>query len=367
MPMERPPIAVLTTPRRVFPAGRFALATLLSLAAGLGAEELSAVPVQIQARALLAEARSAVDGGRIAEAQDLINRAARLAPGDPEVIRAAEVLVGQAAQAGSMKDETLRAWALQEIDRARGRAEASIREGRYEDAAEALVVVERALIRHRLEADPGLGERLAALRREIATLRQRQRQVDDALSGKDRHAALADARRKIHEQEDGRERRFQERLVRIRELRRQGHLEAALADARRLSREEPDRDEARKIYATLLDEAHEARGLTTQERRDEVAREFAERTREALLPGRDDVLPAYPKDWGARHQDLHGVLQQEAEPAWRSDLRGRLAARVTVTVEGQPLTDVVRQIAQQTGVNIIVDAQVATNDHPVTL
>ncbi len=367
MTMERSPIAALSTPRRVFPAGRFALAGLLSIGAGLVAQEQPSVPVQVQARALLAEARTAAKEGRIVEAQGLIDRAARIAPGDPEVIKAAETLEGRAADPGPVKDEALKLWAAREIESARARAETAIRAGRYEDAAETLVVVERALIRHRLDADPGLAERLVALRAEITGLRQRQRQVDDAVSGKDRSAALAAARQRVADQEDGRDRRFRERMARIRELRLRGHLEPALADARRLVADEPDRDEARSLYATLLDEAHESRGLTTEERRTEISRELAERTRASLLPGRDDILPTYPKDWAKRHQGGHGILQQEEEPVWRTDLRGRLAARVNLTVEAMPLTDVVRLIAQQAGVNIVVDPQVATTDHPVTL
>ena len=365
---------VSQTPRRNFRAGRIVSSSLLlsfAFAADAVTGNAQLHDATLQARALIAEAQRVAAAGRSSEAQSLARRALALAPGDASLVQECQVILGSQGERSSpaMDRQVLRAWALAEASAAQARAQDAAGRGRHADAVEILTVVVRALRQQGLEADPATAEVIERLRNEIAVQSRRQREQEEGESASGRQARLKDATAESLGQDTLRERRIQERLARIREMRRLGQREAALAEVRRLSKEEPERSDIRELQAKILGDAHEGRRQDVATLAAEQREELAALTREALLPGRQDGLPAYPEGWTARHPGNIGaqVLDQSQEAPWVAALHDRLAARISLKLEQVPLPEAVAQVARQAGVNIVIDPVLAAADHPISL
>ncbi|MFW5830180.1 MAG: hypothetical protein ACOCXA_07960, partial [Planctomycetota bacterium] len=227
------------------------------------------------------------------------------------------------------------------------------------EAAEATGDVATALarwqaLRAHLESAAGPGrQRLAQIDAVIARLQERLEQRDQ-----DRHADLR--RRSLAEalqRRDGQQQRQQtlrdHRLQRIRDLRERGHNDLALEQARVLMDEMPDDPELSGLYAALIEAVHRQRQRTTGQRQEFLKQEVAERVSRSLIPEGFDAMPVFPEDWQERIAGRQSSWRQSSNQD-HSDLRNRLAQRLSLRVTDQQPAEVLDQLASASGVSMIV-------------
>ena len=264
-------------------------------------------------------------------------------------------------------------WALAEIRSAQDRAEALAKAGRYEDAAELLGVVRQNLQARSLDREAPVATALVAVETRQNELRALA--VSSAASRRagDRAKALETARTGASEQDRLADRRRAERLRRIYDLRDRGFLDEALAQCRVLraelvdDREDP---EVRRLFAELQDAVHESHRLSIAERQLELQQEIRERITRDLLPTGMEGLPLYAPDWATRRIIAQGthLTGKEAEETWRIKLNAILGSRVDLAVDQQGAMEVLRSLAERTGLNLVIDAGIiAAADKPISL
>lgn len=158
------------------------------------------------------------------------------------------------------------------------------------------------------------------------------------------------------------------RLRRIEDLRRRGHLELALSYARALARDLPGDDEVERLFRSLLEAVHAQRHRDLAERERELRRELATLVERSLIPEGFDGRPIYPGDWQERRAGRRlGLDVIDEEPAWRSALRDRLAARVSLALDGAPLAAAVEAVSRASGINLIVAPELLAGDTAISL
>lgn len=225
-----------------------------------------------------------------------------------------------------------------------------------------------------------LGGALATLRREsadpaiTATCARMEALIaawqvpPDATSAQQRAAALGDAQaREVAGKRVTRD-RLRERISRIIGLEQHGHLELALAACRPLLREHPDEAEPRTMFARLLAASHEQRRVSTRDRQIELEQEILHRVERLLIPEAFAGDPEFARDWGERHRDLAIPLSAPTElPAWEETLREQLAVRISLACDRSGAAEVLKALAMQNHINLVIDPSIITADQTVTL
>ncbi|MBA3847865.1 MAG: hypothetical protein H0X45_14650, partial [Planctomycetes bacterium] len=183
-----------------------------------------------------------------------------------------------------------------------------------------------------------------------------------------RRAALDDARvdraRVAHAERN----LLDERLARILELQRREDYDTALALCRRLVSDHPGEPRAEKLFTDLMVQVHEQRVASLKEQDQHLRQEVVERIHRALIPEGFDGRPIFPHDWNTRTADRGVASIETALPEWHRRIQQRLAQRLTFRFEDTSFAEALDYLADQGGVNVIVDPQVlAEGDRTVTL
>jgi tetratricopeptide (TPR) repeat protein len=101
---------------------------------------------------------------------------------------------------------------------------------------------------------------------------------------------------------------------------------------------------------------HKKRVKETQERKElEVSARLIE-IKETFVPYASVVV--YPDDWKEIKLREKKILVKQAEPEWKQKLRRQLETKISFEAPPLPLVDVISQIADQTGLNIVMDSKV---------
>ena len=221
------------------------------------------------------------------------------------------------------------------------------------------------------DRDGSLRDETAAVIRRIAELRRAERERDHDAQAAARTLASREGERARQDDAGQEASDYAERLRRIRVLVDRGLYELALVRARALVRDHPGHPEAEELYAGLLDRSLAARRLEGDERARWLNDEVIRRIEASLIPEGIDGYPIYPTDWRARRSDatLHGsrLTAPEVED-WQRALNEQLATRVSVDARGQDGIQVLRFLAQQAGINLVIaPAVTAGGERPVTL
>ncbi len=319
----------------------------------------NAVPAT--AASLLAEAQAASAAGRLHEAQDLLLRAAQIAPENlaiqTESARIATVLSGTSVPT-LMQPAVLTDWARAEIAQARNRAEIMVRSGRFEDAAEQLTVVRQNIIARRLDSDATVADGIAAIDLDLQRLNE-QRAAAAAVADQATRAGILDrANDRAAAERVGGEALLRERMRRITDLREHGHLELALSEARALVDANGGNPQVRELYRDVLADAHRQRQLTTDQQSSELRQELNERISRSMIPEGLDGMPIYPDGWLARPRGV-SALSSPAEPAWKDAIRDTLRARISLDVDAQNGIDVLTALAAANHLNLVIDPSLA--------
>jgi type II secretory pathway component GspD/PulD (secretin) len=162
--------------------------------------------------------------------------------------------------------------------------------------------------------------------------------------------------------------RLHGRIARIIALEQHGHLELALAACRPLLREYPAAAEPRALFARLLAASHDQRRMGTGERQVELEQEILHQVERSLIPEAFDGDPDFASDWGERHRELAAPLSAPLEPpAWEEALRERLAGRISLTSDGLNAVEVLKALALQSRINLVIDPSVIAADQTITL
>lgn len=339
---------------------------------------------QPTAEAALIAGNAAIAEGRLSEAHDLLTRALLTAPQDPR-IRAALADIARLSGdtpvvARSAPTPVLIEWALAEIRQGQVRADAMARAGRLNDAAELLEVVRRNLIARELDSSEAVAAALGTVDSTVQRYRREGLEIAAHSNAAARDRALAEAREHASDVVSSAASSRAERLNRIRGLQRKALFEQALAECRTLIDREPDDEEVRTLFRELLASAHAQRKLSTEQTLIEARQELSERISRNLIPSGIDGWPIYPADWLARHPNsdhfdrLSGDPSAEkagdknSEPEWRSVLRDSLRRRTSLDVDAQNGLDVLRALALDSRINLVIDPALAAGaDRNVTL
>ena len=352
----------------------------LALTGILSAEELSpataTATTEAATEAALVSANAAIADGRFSDARELLTTAQLSAPQDPRVRTAlADVarLTGDShLVAHSTPTPVLIEWALAEIRQGQVRADAMARAGRLSDAAELLEVVRRNLIARDLDSAEVVSAALGNVDATVLRYRRESLEAAAAHNAATRERALAEARENDADAVSSAASSRAERISRIRGLQRKALFEQALAECRTLIDSEPNDDEVSVLFRELLAAAHAQRKLSTEQAVIESRQELTERISRSLIPTGIDGWPVYPADWLARHPttdqlDRHAG-DKTIEPEWRSVLRDSLRRRTSLDVDAQNGLDVLRALAIDSRINLIIDPTLAAGtDRNVTL
>jgi tetratricopeptide (TPR) repeat protein len=340
------------------------------------AEALPSGAAAPSTEAALISAQAALADGRLAEARELLEHAQLSAPQDARIIKALadlDLLTGSAQRpSGFTPNPVLADWALAEIRQGEIRADAMARAGRLSDASELLEVVRRNLIARELDADDRVASALAKVEATIARYRRESIENGARLTAAARAHALAEAREQVSEGLAAHAATRSARLLRIRGLQRKALFEQALAECRKLLDEESDDPEVSALYRDLLAAAHAQRKLDTEQAALDSQQELRERISRSLIPSGLDGWPVYPDAWAARHP-LTAQLDRQgkdanAEPEWRSVLRDSLRRRTSIDVDGGNALDVLRALASESRINLVIDPVIAAGaDRTITL
>ena len=326
--------------------------------------------------AVLISAQAALADGRLAEARELLEHAQLSAPQDARIIKALadlDLLTGSARRPSSITPNPVLAdWALAEIRQGEIRADAMARAGRLNDASELLEVVRRNLIARELDADDRVADALTKIEGTIARYRRENIENGARLTAAARTHALAEAREQVADGLAANAATRNARLLRIRGLQRKALYEQALAECRRLLDEESENSEVSALYGDLLAAVHAQRKLDTEQAALDSQQELRERISRSLIPSGLDGWPVYPDAWAGRHPlatqlDRQGS-DKNAEPEWRSVLRDSLRRRTSIDVDGGNALDVLRALANESRINLVIDPAIAAGaDRPITL
>jgi type II secretory pathway component GspD/PulD (secretin) len=326
--------------------------------------------------AALISAQAALADGRLAEARELLEHAQLSAPQDARIIKALadlDLLSGSARRQSSITPNPVLAdWALAEIRQGEIRADAMARAGRLNDASELLEVVRRNLIARELDADERVADELAKVEGTIARYRRESIENGARLTAAARAHALAEAREQVADGLAANAATRDARLLRIRGLQRKALYEQALAECRKLLDEESENPEVSALYGDLLAAVHAQRKLDTEQAALDSQQELRERISRSLIPSGLDGWPVYPDAWVGRHPlatqlDRQGS-DKNAEPEWRSVLRDSLRRRTSIDVDGGNALDVLRALANESRINLVIDPAIAAGaDRPITL
>ena len=348
----------------------------LTLTAALTAAEVTPATTPASTEAALVSANAAIADGRFSDARELLTTAQLSAPQDPRIRTAlADIarLTGDShLVAHSTPTPVLVEWALAEIRQGQVRADTMARAGRLSDAAELLEVVRRNLIARDLDSAEVVSAALGNV--DATVLRYRRESIEAAAShnAATRERALAEAREHAADAVSSAASSRAERISRIRGLQRKALFEQALAECRTLIDSEPNDDEVSALFRALIAAAHAQRKLSTEQAVIESRQELTERISRSLIPTGIDGWPVYPVDWLARHPttdqlDRHAG-DKTIEPEWRSVLRDSLRRRTSLDVDAQNGLDVLRALALDSRINLIIDPTLAAGaDRNVTL
>jgi len=365
--------------RHSLATGTLALLTLVAAHLGTtvaAAEQVVPLATPTNTEAALISANAAIADGRLVDARDLLTKAQLTAPQDPQIQAAlADIarLTGETkVVAGSTPTPVLIEWALAEIRQGQVRADAMARAGRLSDAAELLEVVRRNLIARELDSAEAVATALSAVDSTVVRYRRESMEAAAQSNAAARERALAEAREHASDVVSSSASSRAERLNRIRGLQRKALFEQALAECRLLIDRESDDDEVRALFRDLLASAHTQRKLNTEQAQIETKQELSERISRSLIPTGIDGWPVYPDDWLARHPatdqlDRHAE-DKTVEPEWRSVLRDSLRRRTSLDIDGQNGLDVLRALASDSRINLVIDPTLAAGtDRNVTL
>lgn len=355
--------------------GTLALVLLTCSTTQLSAAE-TLPPASASAEAALISARTAVADGRLSEARELLQQAQLSAPQDARIIKALadlDLRTGVTHRAsGITPSPVIVDWALAEIRQGEIRADAMARTDRLSDASELLEVVRRNLLARELDADDRVAEALAKVEGTITRYRRESIENGARLTADARAHALAEAREQVADGLTANAATRNARLLRIRGLQRKALYEQALAECRTLLDEENENPEVSALYRDLLAAAHAQRKLNTEQAALDSQQELRERISRSLIPSGFDGWPVYPDAWARRHPLTTQLDRQDsdknAEPEWRSVLRDSLRRRTSIEVEGGNALDVLRVLATESRINLVIDPAIAAGaDRPITL
>ena len=348
----------------------------LTLTGALTGEEITTAMTPASTEAALVSANAAIADGRFSDAREVLTTAQLSAPQDPRIRTAlADIarLTGDShLVAHSTPTPVLIEWALAEIRQGQVRADAMARAGRLSDAAELLEVVRRNLIARELDSAEVVSAALGNVDATVLRYRRESLEAAAAHNAATRERALAEAREHAADAVSSAASSRAERISRIRGLQRKSLFEQALAECRTLIDSEPNDDEVSALFRELLAAAHAQRKLTTEQAVIESRQELTERISRSLIPTGIDGWPVYPADWLARHPttdqlDRHAG-DKTIEPEWRSVLRDSLRRRTSLDVDAQNGLDVLRALAIDSRINLIIDPTLAAGpDRNVTL
>ena len=324
-------------------------------------------PLSLPPGVVLELARSDIAHGRLDTARTRLELLLQHHPGHEEAqLALAELAAAQQSpthhRSGSEGEELARELLLAEGRRLLARGEEEARRGDRERAVASFERAEAAL------GQGGLDPALLAMRRQIALRREQvQRQIIDAHStNRDpaRQAAEATTAGYVVQESE----RFQERIRRIEALEERGLLQLALGECRALLRDHRDSPDVRALFRRLLDASHAQRELALEERHQEVHQELQEQLSRSLIPTGFNPEPLFPTDWQDRHPPTGSLLEQPQQLA-RADeiLRERLLGRITLQVAEQDAVQVLMALANQAGLNLVIDPAVTTAGRLVTL
>ena len=347
-----------------------------ALTGALTGEEITTAMTPASTEAALVSANAAIADGRFSDAREVLTTAQLSAPQDPRIRTAlADIarLTGDShLVAHSTPTPVLIEWALAEIRQGQVRADAMARAGRLSDAAELLEVVRRNLIARELDSAEVVSAALGNVDATVLRYRRESLEAAAAHNAATRERALAEAREHAADAVSSAASSRAERISRIRGLQRKSLFEQALAECRTLIDSEPNDDEVSALFRELLAAAHAQRKLTTEQAVIESRQELTERISRSLIPTGIDGWPVYPADWLARHPttdqlDRHAG-DKTIEPEWRSVLRDSLRRRTSLDVDAQNGLDVLRALAIDSRINLIIDPTLAAGpDRNVTL
>jgi Flp pilus assembly secretin CpaC/tetratricopeptide (TPR) repeat protein len=119
---------------------------------------------------------------------------------------------------------------------------------------------------------------------------------------------------------------------------------------------DPKNSEAKKLMKKTVEARHEKVELDTQfENNKERSRRLL-KVKEQFVPYASSVV--YPSDWDtvdARKKTDSGEVQVEA---WKTSLEGKLEQRLSYSCPGLPLTEVLTQLSDLSGLNIVLSQRV---------
>ena len=348
----------------------------LTLTGTLIGAEVTPAMTPVSTEAALASANAAIADGRLSDAREALTTAQLSAPQDPRVRTALADLARLTGDshlvAHSTPTPVLVEWALAEIRQSQVRADAMARAGRLSDAAELLEIVRRNLIARELDSAEVVAAALGNVDATVLRYRRESLEAAAAHNAATRERALAEARNHAADALSSAASSRAERISRIRGLQRKALFEQALAECRTLIDSEPNDDEVSALFRELLAAAHAQRKLSTEQAVIETRQELTERISRSLIPTGIDGWPVYPVDWLARHPatdqlDRHAG-DKTIEPEWRSVLRDSLRRRTSLDVDAQNGLDVLRALAIDSRINLIIDPTLAAGaDRNITL
>ncbi len=319
--------------------------------------------------AALAEARALSAAGNHAEAAAVLRRSLLGAPDDRdlrEALRREESVLAGRNDAGDDLSRLAEQAALVSARQDVARAELLAGGGRFADADAAFAAAEQSLHQgDRTGAAKAEAERIARRRAEVQAedLRQRAGEADRRRTEtlqtayRNRDRAMGD---------DGLT--MDVRIARIITLQRRGEIELALARVRRLLAEQPGDPRLESLFAELFEAVHAKRGRDQRARDAELRQEMAERIERSLLPGGFDGRPRYPAGWLDRHKGRVEIDAEVEIPGWKRRIDGALANRITIDVAAANGVEVLKTLAAQGGVNMVIAPEVqAAGEMPVTL
>lgn len=362
----------LTQPAHSRLRGSVSLALLACLAgAGFAAEDTAPAPALPGTEAGLSAARAAIAAGRLTEAQNQLDRLLLQSPDDARIRMAMADLAalrdGSRTQAATPTPVVVE-WALAEIRQGLVRADAMARADRPADAAELLEVVRRNLIARELDAANEIATALVHVDAALVRYHRETLEAAASTSATTRAQALAAARDRADGAIVSAAASRTERLDRVRTLQRKQLFEQALAECRVLVDHDPEDHETLALYRELLTAAHQQRKLSTEEAAIELRQEINERISRSLIPTGFEGDPIYPDGWTARHTDSSQLTGAIAEPEWRSALRDSLRRRVSLDIDGQNALDVLRTLATDNRLNLVIEPALAAGAaHDITV
>ncbi|GDY12426.1 hypothetical protein LBMAG53_13040 [Planctomycetota bacterium] len=361
---------------------RAALAAL-ALASGFVAAEpdgsANAAPSEAEVRAVvtaaLDQARDLAQAGRWPEAAAVLERARKLAPGNAALanrIAQVDLVLSDKAKVPADRSPEDRDTVAEQAAIAEARvtalhAESLAASGRSEAAAAVSAGAEARLIAaDHSGAAKALAAELAA-RRSSWEAASRSEAAEAGAKGRAGAVAKAGSGRKG--ELAGERAGVDERLSRILELHRRGLDELALARCRQMRSDFPDDQRVAQLFAELFEAVHTARRHDLDERRRLLRQEVAEQIERSLIPSGFDGRPRYPEDWQQRRgASSHDLLDLPPAEEWRERLMGALSIRVTFSADNQDGAAVLRNLAAQGGINLIIAPEVvASGDRPVSL